>query len=85
MKVFTQERIEESQQVIENLRNQLEESRKIKENIEYQKQYLEANIEAEKEETKMREKILTDHLKEITNYLNQLEVEFVQEEKGLEE
>jgi hypothetical protein len=33
----------------------------------------------------MREKILTDHLKERTNYLNQLEVEFGQEEKGLEE
>jgi small-conductance mechanosensitive channel len=37
---------EESQQVIKNLRTQLEESRKIEENIEYQKKYLEANIEA---------------------------------------
>jgi hypothetical protein len=36
----------ESQQVMDNLRTQLEESRKIKENLEYQKQYLEANIEA---------------------------------------
>jgi hypothetical protein len=33
----------------------------------------------------MREKILTDHLQERTNDLNQLEVEFGQEEKGLEE
>jgi hypothetical protein len=46
---------------------------------------LEANIEAQKEEAEMREKILTDHLKERTNDLNQLEVEFGQEEKGLEE
>jgi hypothetical protein len=41
---------EESQQVIENLRIQLEEARKIEENLEYQKKYLEANIEARKEE-----------------------------------
>jgi chromosome segregation ATPase len=33
----------------------------------------------------MREKILIDHLKERTNDLNQLEAEFGQEEKGLEE
>jgi hypothetical protein len=33
----------------------------------------------------MRENILIDHLKEITNDLNQLEVEFFQEEKGIEE
>jgi chromosome segregation ATPase len=33
----------------------------------------------------MREKILTDHLKKKTNDLNQLEVDFGQEEKGLEE
>jgi hypothetical protein len=46
---------------------------------------LETNIEAEKEEAKMREKILTNHLKEINNDLNQLEAEFGQEEKGLEE
>jgi hypothetical protein len=37
---------EESQQVIENLRTQVEEARKIEENLEYQKQYLEANIAA---------------------------------------
>jgi hypothetical protein len=46
---------------------------------------LEANIEEQKEEEKMRENILKDHLKERTNDLNQLEAEFGQEEKGLEE
>jgi hypothetical protein len=46
---------------------------------------LEANIEALKEEAEMRENILTDNLKEITNDLNQLEAEFGQEQKGLEE
>jgi hypothetical protein len=46
---------------------------------------LEANIAAEKEEAGMRENILTDHLKERTNDLNQLEADFGQEEKGLEE
>jgi hypothetical protein len=76
---------EEAQHVIGNLRARLEESRKIEENIEYQKQYLEAKIAAHKEETKIREKILTDHLKERSNDLNQIEVEFGQEEKGLEE
>jgi chromosome segregation ATPase len=76
---------EESQQVIENLRTQLKEARKIEENLEYQKKYLEANIEAQKEEAEMREKILTYHLKERTNDLNYLEAEFGQEEKGLEE
>ena len=35
---------EEAQQVIENLRTQLEEAKNIEENIEYQKKYLEANI-----------------------------------------
>jgi hypothetical protein len=76
---------EESQQVIENLRTQLEEARKIKENLEYQKQCLDTNIATHKEEAEMKEKILIDHLKERTNDLNQLEVEFGQEEKGLEE
>jgi chromosome segregation ATPase len=76
---------EEAQQVIENLRTQLEEAKKIKENLEYQKKCLEANIVAQKEEAKMRENILTNHLKEITNDLNQLDSEFVQEEKVLEE
>jgi hypothetical protein len=46
---------------------------------------LDANIEAQKEEAEMREKILVDHLKEITNDLNQLEIEFGQEYKRLEE
>jgi hypothetical protein len=45
----------------------------------------EANIEAQKEEVEMREKILTNHLKEIINNLNQLEEKFGQEDKGLEE
>ena len=51
----------------------------------YQKQYLESNVATQKEEAEMREKILIDHLKERTNDLNQLEAEFGQEEKGLEE
>jgi hypothetical protein len=46
---------------------------------------LETNIAAQKEEVEMREKILTDRLKERINDLNQLEVELGQEEKGLEE
>ena len=75
---------EEAQQVIVNLRTQLEEARKIEENLKYQKQCLETNIAAQKDEAKMRE-ILTDHLKERINNLNQLEAEFGQEEKGLEE
>jgi hypothetical protein len=33
----------------------------------------------------MRENILTDHIKEITNDLNQLEAKLGQQEKGLEE
>ena len=33
----------------------------------------------------MREKLLAYHLKERTNDINQLEVKFGQEEKGLEE
>jgi hypothetical protein len=67
---------EEAQQVIENLRTQLEEARKIEENLEYQNQYLEANVETQKEEAEMRENILKDHLKEINKDLNQLEAEF---------
>jgi chromosome segregation ATPase len=76
---------EEAQQVIENLRTQLEESRKMEENLEYQKKCLETNITAQKEEEEMREKILIDHLEERTNNLNHLEEEFGQEEKRLEE
>jgi hypothetical protein len=76
---------EEAQHVIEKLRTHLEKARNIEENLENQKQYLEANIAAQKEEEKMREKILTNHIKERTNDLKQLEVYFGQEEKGLEE
>jgi hypothetical protein len=75
---------EESQQVIEKVRNHLEEAKKIKENLQYQKQYSEGNIATQKEEAEMREKILTYNLKERTNDLNHLEVEFGQQEKGLE-
>jgi hypothetical protein len=57
----------------------------MEENIKDKKQYLEANIVAQKEEAEMRETILTDHLKEITNDLNHLDSEFGQEDKVLEE
>jgi hypothetical protein len=50
-----------------------------------QKQCLEAKIAAQKEETEKREKILTYHLKERTEDLNQLEAEFSQQERKLEE
>jgi hypothetical protein len=46
---------------------------------------LEANIETHKEEAERREIILIDHLKERTNDISQLEADFGQEEKGLEE
>jgi hypothetical protein len=46
---------------------------------------LEANREAQKEESEMTENILIDHLKERTNDLNYLEEHFGQEEEGLEE
>jgi hypothetical protein len=42
---------------------------------------LEANIEAHKEEAEMRENILIDHLKEITNNLNQLEANWSRRER----
>jgi hypothetical protein len=76
---------EKDQQVIKNLRAQLEEARRIEETLEYQKKCLEANIAAQKEDTEKREKISMDHLKERTNDLNQLEEEFGQEERRLEE
>jgi septal ring factor EnvC (AmiA/AmiB activator) len=41
-------------------------------------------LEAEIKEAEKRENILTDHLKEITEDLNQLESEFDQEERRLE-
>jgi hypothetical protein len=55
----------------------------MEENIEYQKKYSESNIVAQKEEAKMREKILTYHLKERTNDLNQLVQSLVQKRKDL--
>ena len=76
---------EKDQQVIKNLRAQLEEARRIEETLEYQKQCLEANMATQKEEVEKREKILTYHLKERTNDLNQLEEEFGQEERRLKE
>jgi hypothetical protein len=76
---------EKDQQVIKNLRAQLEEARRIEETLEYQKKCLEANIAAQKEDAEKRENILMDHLKERTNDLNQLEEEFGQEERRMEE
>jgi chromosome segregation ATPase len=76
---------EKDQQVIKNLRAQLEEARRIEETLEYQKKCLEANIAAQKEDAERRENILMDHLKERTNDLNQLEEEFGQEERRMEE
>jgi hypothetical protein len=76
---------EKDQQVIKNLRSQLEEARRIEETLEYQKKCLEANIAAQKEDAEKRENILMDHLKERTNDLNQLEEEFGQEERRMEE
>lgn len=46
---------------------------------------MEPNIATYKEEEEMREKILTDHVKERTDNLKHLDVEFGQEKKGLEE
>jgi hypothetical protein len=41
-------------------------------------------LEIERNKVEKREKILTDHLKERTDDLNQLEVKFCQEERILE-
>jgi chromosome segregation ATPase len=76
---------EKDQRVIKNLRAQLEEARRIEENLKSKNKCLEANIAAQKEEVEKRQKILMDHLKERTNDLNQLEEEFGQEERRLEE
>ena len=76
---------EKDQQVIKNVRAQLEEARRIEETLEYQKKYLEDNIATQREEAEKREKISMDYLKERTNDLNQLEEEFDQEERILEE
>jgi hypothetical protein len=40
---------EKDQQVMKNLRAQLEEARRIEETLAYQKKFLEANIAAQKE------------------------------------
>jgi hypothetical protein len=69
------------------LKSHLEEARKIKETYKIQmeeKQCLEIKIEAHKEEVEKREKILKYYLKQIIDNLNNLEVEFGQEEKILE-
>jgi len=67
------------------LKGQLEEAKRTEETLEDQKQYLEIKMAAQKEEAKKREKILTDHLKERTNDLNQLEADFSQNERKLED
>jgi hypothetical protein len=48
---------EKDQQVIKNLRDQLEEARRIEETLKYQKKCLESNIATKKEETKKRKDI----------------------------
>ena len=69
----------EVKQMIMILKGHLEEARRIEETLEDQRQCLEIKIEAQKEEVEKREKILTDCLKERTDDLNQLEVEFGQQ------
>jgi hypothetical protein len=49
------------------------------------KQCLEAEIVAQRKEEEKRENILIDHHKEIPEDLNQVEDEFNEQEKGLEE
>jgi hypothetical protein len=46
---------------------------------------LEAKIQEQKEVEEKRENILTDHLKERTNDLNQIEVDFGKKERRFEE
>jgi hypothetical protein len=55
------------------LKGQLEEAKRIEENFKDQNQCLEVKIATQKEEAEKREKILTDHLKEIKKDLNQFE------------
>jgi ribosomal protein S6 len=50
---------EEAHWVINNSRAQLEETKRIEETLEYQKQCLESNIATQKEESQKRENILT--------------------------
>jgi hypothetical protein len=67
------------------LKSHLEESKRIEENLKDQKNYLEAKVTTRNEESKKREMILTDHLKERTNNLNHLEVDFNHQEIKLED
>ena len=46
---------------------------------------MEAKIVSQKEGAEKREKILKDHLKEITNNVNQLEADFSQQQRKLED
>jgi len=46
---------------------------------------LEVKIVAQRKEEEKREEILTSHLKEISKDLNNLEVEFSQQERRIEE
>jgi chromosome segregation ATPase len=88
VKKNSQESFEESQQVIMKLKAQLEEAKVIEETLMSQldeKQCLEAKMTTQIKEAEKRENILTDHLKERTEDLNQLEAEFGQEERRLEE
>jgi hypothetical protein len=66
------------------LKGQLEEAIRIEENLKDQKKCLEIEIASHKEEGENREKILRNHIKERSNELNQLELQFVEEERRLE-
>jgi len=66
------------------LKCHLEEFKRIKETLEDQKKYLEAKMTTQKEELEKREKILTYHLKERNNNLNQVEADFSQQERKIE-
>jgi hypothetical protein len=67
------------------LKIHLEEARRIEETLEDQKKCLEAKIVAQKEEVENREKVLTYHLKEKNEDLNQLEEEIITLKIQLEE
>jgi hypothetical protein len=49
---------EKDQQVIKNLRAQLEEAKRIEETLEYQKKCLEANIATQKEDARKERKYI---------------------------
>jgi hypothetical protein len=55
------------------LKGLLQEAKRTEETLKDQKQCLEIKITTCKEEEKKRENVLTDHLKERTNYLNHIE------------